>query len=107
MAQLLDKSYEPQPALDYKSPSSTWNDTYDAQWEDIEKQGLGVITFPVGDGSAVYIARSLKPLKLQHVNYCDGWHADPALIRGLRRADVEARMEQRKKIKELFPGKKS
>lgn len=92
MAQLLDKSYQPKPELDYTGASRDWHKIYDKQWEDIEKQGLGVITFPVADGQAVYIVRSLKPLKLQHVNYCDNWEVDYALIRGLRRADVEARM---------------
>ena len=47
-----------------------------------------MIHFPVADGSAIYQVVKEKPLQLKHVPYCDAWHADRILIRGLRKADI-------------------
>ena len=48
----------------------------------------GMVAFPVADGYAWYKVVSAKPLKLQHVPFGDGWHADPITLRGLRFTDV-------------------
>ncbi|MHB1795657.1 MAG: hypothetical protein ACYCPO_11885, partial [Acidobacteriaceae bacterium] len=46
---------------------------------------------------------SLAPkLTLQHVSYGDAWQVDPALIRGLRRADVERMVEQHRRLQSIF-----
>jgi len=47
-----------------------------------------LIYFPVEDGNAIYVVTKEKPLQLKHVSYCDAWHADRILIRGLRKADI-------------------
>jgi len=52
----------------------------------------GLLYFPRADGHAIYCVVSEKPLKLFHVPYGDAWTADPATIRGLRLADVQARL---------------
>ena len=49
-----------------------------------------MVSFGVADGFAWYIVKSRKPLVLQHVDYCDGYAASAALIRGLRLADIDA-----------------
>lgn len=54
------------------------------------------ISFGVADGMATYFVKSLKPLVLQHVPHGDAYQVDPALIRGLRREDVEQRLEWRR-----------
>jgi len=43
---------------------------------------------PYADGQAFYRVVSVKPLKLQHIPYGDGWMALPSTIRGLRVDDV-------------------
>lgn len=42
-----------------------------------------VVTFPRGDGMAVYIVTKATPLTVQHVPYCDAWTA-PAEVAYLR-----------------------
>ena len=43
----------------------------------------------IADGYAVYRVESLKPLKLQHVPYMDGYRVPVATMRGLRLSDLE------------------
>jgi hypothetical protein len=61
-----------------------------------------VISFPRGDGRAMYYVVSVRPLKLQHIPYGDAWTADPMTLRGLRAVDVEAMIESNKKMREIF-----
>ncbi len=61
-----------------------------------------VIKFPVADGYAYYFVKSLTPLVLQHIPYGDAWHANPILIRGLRRKDVEKMIEAERTLGEIF-----
>lgn len=49
-----------------------------------------IIRFPVADGYAAYMLWT--PTKWIHLDEVDGWHADPALIRGMRAADVIERV---------------
>lgn len=62
-----------------------------------------MVYFGVADGQACYIVKSQKPLVLQHVDFCDGYHAQPALIRGLRLADVERQVRQERMIFKSTP----
>lgn len=55
-----------------------------------------VVEFSVADGSAVYVVTKAKPLTLAHVPAFDGYKAHPALIRGLRIADVTQQLQWRK-----------
>ena len=61
-----------------------------------------ILRFPCADGYAVYRVSKERPLTLQHVPYGDAWHVDPALIRGLRRADVERMVEQHRRLQSIF-----
>lgn len=61
-----------------------------------------VLHFPMGDGSAMYVVKSEKPLVLQHVPYMDAWQAWGVTIRGLRLADVRAMVESERKFRKLF-----
>lgn len=52
------------------------------------------ISFPRGDGKALYLVESLKPLVLRWVPFGDRWSVEPALLRGLRVADVREMLDQ-------------
>ena len=90
------------PTNDINYSAGNILDQLKKQDAEIAAQGLGLVQFPVADGYAQYIVRSLSPLKLQHVNAGDAWQVSYATIRGLRRADVEAQWERAKAWKRLF-----
>ena len=94
MATLLPTSYVPKTQVNFAAPHKEWQKQMNAEHKEIRAQGFGVVCFPRGDGHATYIVRCLKPLKLQHVESGDAWHADYATIRGLRLADVQARIHK-------------
>jgi hypothetical protein len=69
----------------------------------------GLLRFQVADGYAEYLVIKDKPLTLQHVPFFDGYQVDSALIRGLRRVDVEQRLAAERRLAELMnrkPGQK-
>jgi len=47
-----------------------------------------LINFPIADGRAWYKVTSVKPLKLLHLHFCDGYSISPITLRGLRLIDV-------------------
>jgi hypothetical protein len=59
-----------------------------------------IIAFPVCDGAAQYMIWT--PTKWIHLDEVDGYHADAATIRGMRAADVEARLNHDERLAELF-----
>lgn len=61
-----------------------------------------IIQFPMADGYACYFVKSEKPLVLQHIPYGDAYQIDYATIRGLRLADVKARLNQVAALRKLF-----
>jgi len=61
-----------------------------------------VIRFPVADGYAFYFVKTLKPLVLQHIPVSDGYQISAPYIRGLKTADVEQMLEQRKEMRKIF-----
>ena len=65
-----------------------------------------ILRFPCADGYAMYRVSKEKPLTLQHIPYGDRWQVDPALIRGLRRVDVERMVEQNRRVSSIFAAKK-
>jgi hypothetical protein len=71
-------------------------DTLDYIKRELKGKGkyLGkVIRFPVADGYAQYMIWTLT--KWIHLDEVDGWHADPATIRGMRAVDVAERLDRR------------
>lgn len=96
MAQLDPKSYPGDWSWDHKKPWKEEMARTDAMLEAIDDQ---CISFGVADGCATYFVKSLKPLVLQHVPHGDAYQVDYALIRGLRRADVEQRLNRVKLFK--------
>ena len=86
MAHLLPNSFVPKTTVALSGPDFMKH--LELQDAEIAREGLGTIRIPVADGAAVYIVRSLKPAKLQHVWAGDAWHADAATIRGLRPQDI-------------------
>lgn len=60
------------------------------------------IAFGVADGRAEYMVYRTKPLSLIHLDYVDGYHADPILLRGLRVADVRQLAQQRETLASIF-----
>jgi hypothetical protein len=49
-----------------------------------------IVRFPFADGHAQYVVVSSKPLKLQHIDIGDGWHARASDIRGFRITDLKS-----------------
>lgn len=64
-----------------------------------------MIGFPVGDGRALYYVESLRPLRLQHIPYGDGYQISAAHLRGLRPGDVEHIIANNKAISVMFTKK--
>lgn len=56
---------------------------------------------PMGDGKAIYVVWSSKPLTLLHLDVWDAWRASAAEERGLRLSDIKARMNFEKVWREL------
>lgn len=61
-----------------------------------------LLKFPVADGYAYYEVVRAKPLTLRHVDFCDGYHVPPALIRGLRVADVYEKLAYARAMRSVF-----
>jgi hypothetical protein len=61
-----------------------------------------ILSFPRGDGQAIYQVKSLRPLVLWWIPYGDCYRLDPFMERGLRRSDVEQRLYSARKLKMLF-----
>lgn len=66
-----------------------------------------VIRFQVADGYALYYVKSEKPLVLQHIAIGDAYAEHPALIRGLRVADVRRMVEVERSMAKLFAKQRS
>lgn len=97
----------PIPAPEFMEPDGTYSHegyaarcaAYRAATEAYIRTELGgkhkvtgkVIAFPVADGAAQYMLWT--PTKWIHLDEVDGYHADPALIRGMRTADVLERID--------------
>ncbi len=64
-----------------------------------------VIRWQVADGYAFYVVKSVKPLVLTWVPYGDRYQVDPALIRGLRLADVQQKVRSEQALRKLFDRK--
>jgi hypothetical protein len=63
----------------------------------------GLISTVVGDGQAIYLVHSLKPLKLCHVPYMDGYNAGPIWERGLTVSDVKKMVDRNRNLKSIPP----
>jgi hypothetical protein len=62
-----------------------------------------LVKWQVADGYAVYRVESLSPrVVLQHVPFGDGYAVAPETIRGLRRKDVEAKVDADRRLASLF-----
>ena len=61
-----------------------------------------LLSWSVGDGHAFYLVSDDKPVTLTPVHQGDNYQVDPALIRGLRKADVVQLVEQVKSRQALF-----
>lgn len=115
MAQLSKKAY---PGFEQRS-GEDFHACYERQRELLDEltakaaaqpdtQVLGgIVKFSVADGYAMYVVIKEKPLTLQHLPYGDGYQADPALIRGLRRVDIEALIQREKAWSRLVPAFKA
>jgi hypothetical protein len=64
-----------------------------------------VVRWSRADGYAQYMVWQTKPLQLIHLNLLDGYSIEPALIRGLRVADIHAMVQQAARMREFFTAK--
>lgn len=51
-----------------------------------------LLSFPIGDGSALYIVTKADPLTIAHVPYCDGYQIHRAHVNGLCMNDILLQM---------------
>lgn len=61
-----------------------------------------LISWQIADGYASYLVTSMSPVTLQWVPLADGYRVDDALIRGLRKPDVIAKVESTRAFNRLF-----
>lgn len=54
------------------------------------------------DGHATYMVMCEQPLRIAHVDICDGYTVEEALIRGLRLAEVRKMVERERAIRHRF-----
>lgn len=59
-----------------------------------------ILRFPVADGYAAYMIWT--PTKWIHLDEVDGYHADAALIRGMRVSDVENHLARADRLAAFF-----
>lgn len=102
MALLTENSY-PMPEYD---DFDSFEEYDQAQKEAMDSIDDPVIRFPRADGYALYRVVEMEgdagePV-LQHIPFGDAYRIPGAHIRGLRTQDVEQKIEQRKKMNELF-----
>lgn len=64
------------------------------------------ITFPRGDGKAIYKVTSLRPLTVNPVMFLDRWEVEDALIRGLTKRDILNIVEQDRAWTRIFQDRK-
>ena len=101
MAQLLPTPHCP-PAIDFRAEN--YREQINAAEAALEREGE-LLRFPVADGHAVYLVRSIRPPRLQWVDWLDGYQADRALIRGLTARDIEQRLARARALRTLFARK--
>ena len=63
-----------------------------------------ILKFPVADGYAMYLVTkdTGRTVEVKHIPYGDAWQVHPALLRGLRRADIVRQVEAERKLAILF-----
>jgi hypothetical protein len=66
-----------------------------------------VIRWPRGDGYALYMVWSTRPLELVWIEVGDAWSVEDALIRGTTIADVRAKVKMERSRRALFAKKES
>tara|TARA_Y100000310_G_scaffold280329_1_gene299985 strand:- start:328 stop:630 length:303 start_codon:yes stop_codon:yes gene_type:complete len=51
-----------------------------------------ILRWQRADSWAYYVVTKHSPLTIAHIDICDGWRIEPALIRGLRITDVRQQL---------------
>ena len=104
---------------DFKTPSLSFSkiNEYQPAWDKYEadlkawcikrnpSEHVGeIISFPVADGSALYMVAALKPVELIHLEYLDGYSFQYA--NRLKASDITEKIEQGKRLNRIFGSKK-
>lgn len=68
-----------------------------------------ILRFPAADGYALYLVTkdTGRTVEVKHIPHGDAWQVHPALLRGLRRADIVRQVETDRKVAALFTPKPS
>lgn len=62
-----------------------------------------IVRWQVADGYAEYLVTSMAGSgTLQHLPFLDGYTVGPETIRGLRKADIKAKVDQSRNLDRLF-----
>jgi hypothetical protein len=109
MARLAPSSIEVH--TDYSLPRKAWIASEQAQLDAAAEEAKRVspgglvgetVRWPRADGYAVYMIVRQEPLMLAHVNICDGYSIESALIRGLTLTDVRKMVERERALRHFF-----
>lgn len=106
------------PKFDFKAGFQVYREAENKFLEDLKtwcveraaKAGVNdpnigeIIDFPVADGKAIYMVAALSPVQLIHVPVGDAW--DFQYAHKLNKKDIVTKIQQGKKLAELFGGKK-
>ena len=76
------------PKFDYRDVDESIR-REDAWWKKAKASGRRFINFQVADSYAHYEVTGEKRYTLHHVDSGDGYRVNPAMIRGLRKVDID------------------
>jgi hypothetical protein len=76
--------------------------SYSRTLDDSEYVGA-IVRWPVADGHAAYLVTSMEGSgTLQHIPFAHAYTVDPAMIRGLRKADIKANVDRQRSFDRVF-----
>ena len=89
----LDKLAEASAKIDFANPKASLKGA--------------LLKWQRADGYAQYIVTADRPLTIAHIPFGDAWTIEPALIRGLTRADIVEQLRRDKAMHDLFNSDKN
>jgi len=94
----------PFPTIDPGHDTDSWRAGFKAEQDALTKimAEQTTIKFQRGDGYAMYVVASEKPLVLRWIPFGDKWQVDAPTIRGLRLDDVRALVERECALASIF-----
>lgn len=84
------------PYEEYDAKVEAWLEELKKGYRKLAKGDLvgEIVRFQIADGYAQYLIVKQRPFTLVHLDILDGYHANPATIRGYRLKDAQAEVER-------------